>query len=804
MAEQGRVLLGVLVHSPEQDVQGTLRAVHEGTATPCRLCLLAAPRAASQVAPLQRQLDICPGVLQLWVAPGAGDAAAFNRLIGEPADVYVLLEAGALPAPGWLARLLEALDGDPAIGLAGPSTNWGWNEQAGPSRAAASTDARPAPQAWAAPASLSLYRRARRAPQPVVGAMPSVRLPALRAGEDRPGEPAPAVVSLAPLHSLSDFCYAVRREVVQAVGAADEGYGTGPCWEMDYNIRAARAGFAGVWVPAAYVHRAPMTADRQRRESEGLERSKQRYQDRFCALRAPGGPMGAPQAGTAAPYHAHCVGDRCDHFARPALMPAAMPLAGSGGAQRRVAPLGATPLVSCIMPTRGRARYVAQSIAYFCRQDWPRRELLIIYEDEQDLPPAHELQDARIRCLRVPLGSSIGAKRNEAVRQARGEVVAHWDDDDWYADGRLSRQVAPLLQGLADITGLNDLLFMALASGEWWQASQALFRRLFVENVSGGTLVYWRRLWLHHGRYPPTSLREDADFMEQVMAAGARLCRLPGRELCVYVRHPGNTWKFRAGSYLQESEWSRVAAPSCMAQDLPFYFAPTAAKAEPQWQPLVSCIMPTANRRDFVPQAIRDFLAQQYPHRELLIVDDGTDPVEDLVPSRPDIRYIRLEQRRSVGAKRNIACELAHGELIAHWDDDDWRSPAWLSSQVQLLTRSGADLCGLDRVYFWRPESAEAWQYRWDGRTHWVCGGTLCYRRSYWRSTPFPDLDIGEDNAIVWKASAAQVAVNPAVELYVARVHPGNSSAKATQGSRWHPCSYAWVQGLVSVPRHEA
>ena len=49
-----------------------------------------------------------------------------------------------------------------------------------------------------------------------------------------------AVRTLEPLYSLADFCYGVRREVIEAIGLADEGYGLGPCWEMDYNIRAAR------------------------------------------------------------------------------------------------------------------------------------------------------------------------------------------------------------------------------------------------------------------------------------------------------------------------------------------------------------------------------------------------------------------------------------------------------------------------------------------------------------------------------------------------------------------------------------
>ncbi|HLO93425.1 MAG TPA: glycosyltransferase family A protein, partial [Burkholderiaceae bacterium] len=459
------------------------------------------------------------------------------------------------------------------------------------------------------------------------------------------------------------------------------------------------------------------------------------------------------------------------------------------------------PLVSCIMPTRGRARFVAQALSYFRRQDWPARELIIVYEDEQDLPE-QGLDDTRIRCVRMAAGSSIGAKRNEAVRQARGELIAHWDDDDWYADERLSRQLAPLLQGVADISGLNDILFMSLAQAEWWQASPALFRRLFVENVSGGTLVYWRRLWLHQGRYPPTSLREDADFMEQVMRSGARLCRLPGRELCVYVRHQSNTWKFRAGSFLQAQEWTRAQAPAFLARDMDFYFPP-GPPPEVRREPLVSCIMPTADRRAFIEQALQDYLAQDYPNRELVVVDDGRDPVADLMPRRDDIRYIRLEQRRSVGAKRNIACEMSRGELVAHWDDDDWRAPGWLRSQVEVLLSRGAEVCGLDKVFFYRPEGREAWRYVWDGAAHWVCGGTLCYRRDYWRRFPFPDLDIGEDNAFVWKAPAERVAVNPDTSQYVARVHAGNTSAKATQGRRWHPWPVDQLERLMKGFRPE-
>src|SRR3954469_23264052 len=55
----------------------------------------------------------------------------------------------------------------------------------------------------------------------------------------------------------------------------------------------------------------------------------------------------------------------------------------------------------------------------------------------------------------------------------------------------------------------------------------------------------------------------------------------------------------------------------------------------------VSCVMPTFNRRRFVPDAIENFRLQTYADRELVIIDDGTDPVADLVAGDDRIRYVR-------------------------------------------------------------------------------------------------------------------------------------------------------------------
>ena len=200
--------------------------------------------------------------------------------------------------------------------------------------------------------------------------------------------------------------------------------------------------------------------------------------------------------------------------------------------------------------------------------------------------------------------------------------------------------------------------------------------------------------------------------------------------------------------------------------------------------PLVSCIMPTYNRRHFFSRAVIYFLRQEYPNRELIIVDDGTDPVKDLVPDDPCIRYLRLDERRSTGTKRNLACEESKGEIIAHWDDDDWMATWRLRYQVENMQREKADICGLERLFFFNPVSNRAWQYAYPGHK-WLAGGTLCYTKSFWRRNQFPTINVGEDTRFVRSSIPKKVLALEENSFYVALIHTGNTSHKYTGNDRW-------------------
>ena len=212
--------------------------------------------------------------------------------------------------------------------------------------------------------------------------------------------------------------------------------------------------------------------------------------------------------------------------------------------------------------------------------------------------------------------------------------------------------------------------------------------------------------------------------------------------------------------------------------------APESAAAEP---PLVSCIMPTRDRREFVSQALRQFLRQDYPNAELIVVDDGDDKVADLIPPDPRIRYLALAGRQTVGAKRNLACEAARGEIILHWDDDDWMADWRIRHQVEHLLAAKADLCGLPRLYFHEPATGRTWEYT--APTHdrkWIAGATFCYRKDLWRTVPFTDIDNGEDTRFLW-SDRRQKKVVPLADpsFYIARLHPGNTASRLDSTYTW-------------------
>jgi glycosyltransferase involved in cell wall biosynthesis len=103
--------------------------------------------------------------------------------------------------------------------------------------------------------------------------------------------------------------------------------------------------------------------------------------------------------------------------------------------------------------------------------------------------------------------------------------------------------------------------------------------------------------------------------------------------------------------------------------------------------PFVSICTPTFNRRPFIPFLIKCFEHQTYPKDKIewIIVDDGTDPIKDLVANIPQVKYFYYEDKMLLGKKRNTMHDKCSGDIIIYMDDDDYYPPERVEHAVQVL-----------------------------------------------------------------------------------------------------------------------
>jgi glycosyltransferase involved in cell wall biosynthesis len=116
---------------------------------------------------------------------------------------------------------------------------------------------------------------------------------------------------------------------------------------------------------------------------------------------------------------------------------------------------------------------------------------------------------------------------------------------------------------------------------------------------------------------------------------------------------------------------------------------------------LVSAIMPTADRAAYAPLALDCFLRQTWTERELVVIDDGAESIAGLFAGVPLVRHTRFTVKSTVGEKRNAGVNFARGEVVVHWDDDDWSAPDRIEEQVGRLLASGKAITGYHRILYW-------------------------------------------------------------------------------------------------------
>ncbi len=243
-------------------------------------------------------------------------------------------------------------------------------------------------------------------------------------------------------------------------------------------------------------------------------------------------------------------------------------------------------------------------------------------------------------------------------------------------------------------------------------------------------------------------------------------------------------------------------------------------------QPLVCCVLLTADREEMTARAVRCFEAQTYENRVLIVWNTG-QPLDwsSGIPPRVWDATPTSSPNASIGRLRNDATAWAlsgpdpQPDLFAHFDSDDWSHPNRLAEQVALIESDPElDAVGYSDMLFWKTvpswdinpdgsryatpreeneEYGEAWLYT--SPSNYLLGTSLLYRRAAWERKPLMDINRGEDRHWIQGLRTKGVSSCPWEERpdprMIASIHGANTS------SRIDPTSEQW-QRLPEWDQH--
>jgi len=187
-------------------------------------------------------------------------------------------------------------------------------------------------------------------------------------------------------------------------------------------------------------------------------------------------------------------------------------------------------------------------------------------------------------------------------------------------------------------------------------------------------------------------------------------------------------------------------------------------------KPFVSLCTPTFNRRPFINYMIKCFEHQTYPKErmEWIIIDDGSDKIEDLVSHIPQVKYFYYDKKKPLGEKRNIMHEKSKGDIIVYMDDDDYYPPQRVEHAVHMLTTHKTALCaGSSEIYIFFKHINQMVQFGPYGPKH-ATAGTFAFKRKLLDDCKYEDsASLAEEKAFLKNYTIPFVQLEPKKTILV-------------------------------------
>src|SRR5262245_24963779 len=102
--------------------------------------------------------------------------------------------------------------------------------------------------------------------------------------------------------------------------------------------------------------------------------------------------------------------------------------------------------------------------------------------------------------------------------------------------------------------------------------------------------------------------------------------------------------------------------------------------------PLVTIGITCFNATDTIQRAIASALKQDWPNKEILIVDDASldgsaERLQEIARRQPELRIIRHDANQGYAGALNSVIKSSRGEFLAIFDDDDESRPERITKQ---------------------------------------------------------------------------------------------------------------------------
>ena len=414
------------------------------------------------------------------------------------------------------------------------------------------------------------------------------------------------------------------------------------------------------------------------------------------------------------------------------------------------------PKISVIVPTRNRASFLPQLLELYRNQTWKNKELLVLDDSEQENETFKDLAKSYsdIKYWHRSQKLSIGGKRNALISESTGEIIAHFDDDDYYAPNYLSWMHREMEDNHADFVKLGGWFALHQGSntlGFWdttdFKSAHQIFcgteniqnkKDAFTENALrsflngyGFSYLYKKDCWTG-SPFPDRDIGEDSVFVEQLIAAKKKIhLTQDGSGLCLHIIHRGNTSRC----------FPNYIIPRALQKDL----FPTLSKngATSKELPTVSVCTLTHNRQHFITKLQRCIEAQDYPLEKIewLILDDSNNYTHNLKLSSNsalNIKYQRIKKKLRLGEKRNLAHKLCSGNIIVYMDDDDFYFPTRVSHAVSTLITSGREIAGSTSLIIYYSHDQSLWLSGPFGQNH-ATAGTFAMTKEFTKKRHYND-----------------------------------------------------------------